>query len=399
MKRLILIVFTIIVSGMLALPSFAAITPGKWSVSPFVGWYSFDHSMDLTDKPVYGLRLGYDLTERWGLEGALDYVKTKLDQGSSDAARVYGYRLDALFHFMPQEKLVPYVAAGVGGTNAEYPINFDNDNDFLFNYGAGVKYFLSDNWALRADIRHLLVFDGGRQDWESTIGLTFLFGGMKPAPVAAMDSDNDGVLDSMDKCPNTPKGVSVDAAGCPLVSDSDGDGVVDSMDKCPDTPKGVSVDAAGCPLDSDGDGVLDYLDKCPNTPKGAKVDKDGCPEKLAEKVSIALQIEFDSGKADIKSKYEEQIKKVADFMTTYPETTAVIEGHTDNVGKEASNVRLSTRRSESVRTYLIEKFGIAPGRLITKGFGSSQPVADNATPEGRQKNRRITAVIEAMTVR
>ncbi len=171
------------------------------------------------------------------------------------------------------------------------------------------------------------------------------------------------------------------------------------MDKCPDTPKGVSVDAAGCPLDSDGDGVPDYLDKCPITPKGAKVDKDGCTEKLAEKVSIALQIEFDSGKADIKSKYEEQIKKVADFMTTYPETTAVIEGHTDNVGKEASNVRLSTRRSESVRTYLIEKFGIAPARLITKGFGSSQPVADNATPEGRQKNRRITAVIEAMTVR
>jgi OOP family OmpA-OmpF porin len=330
---------------------------------------------------------------------------------------------------MPQEKLVPYVAAGVGGTNAEYPINFDNDNDFLFNYGAGVKYFLSDNWALRADIRHLLVFDGGRQDWESTIGLTFFFGGMKPAPVAAMDSDNDGVLDSMDKCPDTPKGVSVDAAGCPLdsdgdgvvdsldkcpntpkgekvgadgcplVSDSDGDGVVDSLDKCPNTPKGEMVGADGCSLDSDGDGVVDSLDKCPNTPKGAKVDKDGCPEKLAEKVSIALQIEFDSGKADIKSKYEEQIKKVADFMTTYPETTAVIEGHTDNVGKEASNLRLSTRRAESVRTYLIEKFSIAPERLITKGFGSSQPVADNATPDGRQKNRRITAVIETMTVR
>jgi OOP family OmpA-OmpF porin len=401
MKRLITILFTIIISGMLTLPSFAAITPGRWSVSPFVGWYSFDHAIDLTDKPVYGLRLGYDLTERWGLEGALDYVKTKLEYANGDAVRVYGYRLDALFHFMPQEKLVPYVAAGVGGTNAEYPINFENDNDFLFNYGAGVKYFLSDNWALRADIRHLLVFDGGRQDWESTIGLTFFFGGMKPAPVAAMDSDNDGVLDSMDKCPDTPKGVSVDAAGCPLDSDSDGDGVVDSLDKCPNTPKGEKVGADGCPLvsDSDGDGVVDSLDKCPNTPKGAKVDKDGCPEKLAEKVSIALQIEFDSGKADIKSKYEEQIKKVADFMTTYPETTAVIEGHTDNVGKEASNVRLSTRRSESVRTYLIEKFGIAPGRLITKGFGSSQPVADNATPEGRQKNRRITAVIEAMTVR
>jgi OOP family OmpA-OmpF porin len=329
----------------------------------------------------------------------LDYVKTKLEHANGDAVRVYGYRLDALYHFMPQEKLVPYVAAGVGGINAENPVNIPNENDFLFDYCAGVKYFLSDNWALRADIRHLLVFDGGRQDWESTIGLTFFFGGMKPAPVAAMDSDNDGVLDSLDKCPDTPKGMKVDKDGCSL--DSDRDGVPDSLDKCPNTPKGETVGADGCPLDSDGDGVVDSLDKCPDTPKGVKVGADGCPvpEKLAEKVSIALQIEFDSGKAEIKAQYDEQIKKVAEFMTKYPGTSAVIEGHTDNVGKEASNVRLSTRRAESVRTYLIEKYGIAPGRLVAKGFGSSQPVADNATPSGRQKNRRITAVIETMTTR
>jgi OOP family OmpA-OmpF porin len=217
-------------------------------------------------------------------------------------------------------------------------------------------------------------------------------------PQAPADSDHDSVLDSADKCPDTPVGVKVDANGCPL--DSDGDGVVDTLDKCPNTPQGEKVDADGCPvvaLDSDNDGVVDTLDKCPNTPKGAKVDKDGCTEKLAKKVSIALHVEFDSGKADIKAKYHDQIKEVADFMTSYPETTAVIEGHTDNVGKEASNLRLSTRRAESVRTYLIEKFGIAPERLVAKGFGSSQPVADNATPEGRQKNRRISAAIEAVT--
>ncbi len=181
-------------------------------------------------------------------------------------------------------------------------------------------------------------------------------------------------------------------------------------------------------IDSDGDGVPDYLDKCPNTPKGEKVDKDGCSSsqraakvvapqaapvpapapapapvpppvvaKAEKKVSISLEIEFDTGKAVIKPQYDDQIKNVADFMTTYPETTAVIEGHTDNVGKESSNVTLSKKRAESVRTYLIEKFGIAPGRLTAKGFGSSKPVADNKTAEGRQKNRRIDAVIETMT--
>ncbi len=116
-----------------------------------------------------------------------------------------------------------------------------------------------------------------------------------------------------------------------------------------------------------------------------------------EKVSITLEIEFDSGKANIKPQYDEKIKKVADFMNAHPETTAVIEGHTDNVGKEKFNLRLSTQRAENVRTYLIQKFGIAPERLSAKGFGSSLPVADNTTAEGRQQNRRIEAVIETVT--
>jgi OOP family OmpA-OmpF porin len=110
-------------------------------------------------------------------------------------------------------------------------------------------------------------------------------------------------------------------------------------------------------------------------------------------------VEFDSGKTDIKPQYHDRIKKVADFMNAYPETTAVIEGHTDNVGSKESNVRLSTRRAESVRKYLIDKFGIAPGRVTAKGNGPSRPIADNATQEGRQKKRRIEAVIEATTKR
>ncbi len=116
-----------------------------------------------------------------------------------------------------------------------------------------------------------------------------------------------------------------------------------------------------------------------------------------KKVSITLEIEFDSGKANIRPQYDEIIKKVADFMNAYPQTKAMIEGHTDNVGKEKFNLRLSTQRAENVRTYLIQKFGIAPERLSAKGFGSSLPVADNTTAEGRQKNRRIEAVIETVT--
>ena len=89
------------------------------------------------------------------------------------------------------------------------------------------------------------------------------------------DANVDGVFDSRDQCPDTPKGVQVDASGCPL--DSDGDGVADYRDRCPDTPMGTRVDASGCPVDSDGDGVVDSADKCPGTPKGTEVDASGCP--------------------------------------------------------------------------------------------------------------------------
>ncbi len=89
------------------------------------------------------------------------------------------------------------------------------------------------------------------------------------------DLDGDGVPDYLDKCPNTPKGTVVNKDGCP--ADSDGDGVFDQFDKCPGTPHGVTVDVNGCPLDSDGDGIPDYLDKCPDTPAGTKVDARGCP--------------------------------------------------------------------------------------------------------------------------
>ncbi len=88
------------------------------------------------------------------------------------------------------------------------------------------------------------------------------------------DADGDGVVDADDKCPNTPAGTAVDATGCP--KDTDGDGVVDANDKCPNTPAGTAVDANGCPKDTDGDGVLDGADKCPNTPAGTRVDSFGC---------------------------------------------------------------------------------------------------------------------------
>ena len=104
-----------------------------------------------------------------------------------------------------------------------------------------------------------------------------------------------------------------------------------------------------------------------------------------------INVQFDTNKAVIKPKYHNELKKLADFLTEFPKATGTIEGHTDSVGSKASNIKLSQRRADSVRNYLIKNFGIAPERIGAKGFGPTKPIADNKTAAGKQKNRRIEA--------
>jgi OOP family OmpA-OmpF porin len=207
-------------------------------------------------------------------------------------------------------------------------------------------------------------------------GVIFYAGAEKPPPPP--DSDGDGVLDPDDKCPGTPKGVKVDASGCPL--DSDGDGVPDYKDKCPGTPKGVKVDKNGCPLDSDGDGVPDYLDKCPDTPKGVNVDVRGC--------WIIRDLKFDYNKWDIKPEYHSALDNGVRVLNLNSTMKVEVQGHTDSVGSDAYNKSLSEKRAKAVMDYLISK-GISADRLSFAGKGELDPVATNETPEGRAENRRV----------
>jgi OOP family OmpA-OmpF porin len=196
---------------------------------------------------------------------------------------------------------------------------------------------------------------------------------------APLDSDGDGVVDEVDKCPGTPRGMEVDAQGCP--PDSDGDGVINAADKCPNTPPGVSVDSYGCPPDSDGDGVPDYLDQCPSTPTGATVNEVGC-------WSLKATMLFDSNSSYIKSKAHPLLDEVVTILEKNPQIKVEIQGYADNTGTAEYNQWLSERRAKRVMDYLVSK-GIARDRLQAKGFGSTRPVASNATEEGRAQNRRV----------
>lgn len=192
------------------------------------------------------------------------------------------------------------------------------------------------------------------------------------------DSDGDGVYDYLDKCPNTQKGLKVSASGCPF--DADGDGVSDSLDMCPETPKGVHVDARGCPLDTDGDGVYDYRDTCPKTPKGATVNDRGC--------WILQGLSFDTAKWDIKPYEYPILDNVIRILKDNPSMKLEIQGHTDNRGSAKYNKKLSGKRARAVMEYLLKK-GINRNRLSAVGYGFSRPAATNTTAEGRSMNRRV----------
>jgi len=362
-----------------------------FSLTPVAGGITFDGSQHLETHPVYGLRAGYNFTKALGIEAVFDYAHTKSTLDGSKKFDFFRYGGDLLYHFMPDNNFVPYIAAGFAGANfkgAANPLPNSNKIRGVFDYGLGFKYFLAENFALRGDVRGLMY--ANKYDKvedllhavEYTAGLYLPFGGVAPAPVP--------VAKPVEPEPAPPAKIVETPA------DSDGDGVPDALDKCPNTPAGVKVDKDGCPLDSDGDGVPDYLDKCPNTPAGVKVDKDGCPppamaaaiEKYCSKPAVVF-VEFDTDKAVIKTKYDSDLNKLGDFLKEFTKAKGEISGHTDSVGTQKYNQKLSERRAASVKKYLVDKYGIDTQRITTKGYGELKPVASNKTKEGRAKNRRI----------
>jgi OOP family OmpA-OmpF porin len=138
----------------------------------------------------------------------------------------------------------------------------------------------------------------------------------------------------------------------------------------------------------------------PDVPKEPIVAPAPVAEKPPlEKITITLNVKFDTAKAVVKKKYHNDIKKVANFMKAYPGTKAVIEGYTDNVDKfnnPENNIKLSQARADSVRQYLIDNFGIDASLITAVGYGPNKPIASNDTNKGRQKNRRVQAVIETV---
>lgn len=423
-----------------AAPAEGSIRPHAFTLSPMAGGYFFESDQDLKTSPVFTLGLGYSFTERWTGEIVTGYIDTQSDTGDKDQVDGFPLRLDVLYHWRPASRLVPYLALGFGGLWLD-DRGGSTDIDTVFGYGGGVKLFLTESIALRADVRHLYILENlyfndaeGQNNLTAVAGLSFQFGGdVDPPP--QVDSDGDGIIDSFDRCPDTTLGVPVDGYGCP--ADADHDGIHDYLDRCPGTPAGARVNRDGCPQDGDRDGVPNYLDKCPDTvgfkvdergcplddrdgdtivderdrcpdtPAGKRVDPSGCSEEppapppapsapslQPPSGALSLQLEFAPASAQIRPGSEKELARAVDFIKANPGSRIAVEGHTDSVGPAEVNLEISRRRAESVRRYLLETAGISPERIRAAGYGESRPVGDNATQEGRQRNRRVVISVE-----
>lgn len=244
------------------------------------------------------------------------------------------------------------------------------------------------------------------------------------------DRDRDGILDSDDKCPDQPEdfdGVE-DHDGCPEDQDTDGDGFPDSVDLCVAEPEDIDgyLDGDGCPdLDNDGDLVPDVSDKCPlhaEDPDGFQ-DEDGCPDDdndgdgIADKIDqcpneagpeseqgcpkvyenvevtgsqvvIRQQVFFETNRAKIRAESFSLLSTVGQVLRDFPMIRVEIQGHTDSVGADAKNLKLSQQRAEAVREYLIGQ-GVEPFRMTAQGYGETRPIDSNKSVSGRAANRRV----------
>lgn len=216
-----------------------------------------------------------------------------------------------------------------------------------------------------------------------------------------IDNDGDGIPDPKDACPIMAEDLDgyEDADGCPE-GDNDKDGVSDTLDLCPMVAEDLDgfQDIDGCAeVDNDSDAVLDASDKCPNQAENINgfEDTDGCPDQVPQVVkpaeirNVTLKgVNFKTGSSDLTYESFLVLQGVVEQLLAYPEVNVEIHGHTNNVGKDEANQKLSEKRAQAVVDYLVKQ-GVLENRLKAKGFGKTNPIASNATAEGRAQNRRI----------
>jgi OOP family OmpA-OmpF porin len=317
----------------------------RWYIAPFGTFVNTGGDRKAQDGWGGGMGFGKMLDKHFNVELKGFYEGFGGTNGHWDLA---GGTADLQYYFS-RDKFSPYAVVATGGMNT--CVGSHCGAGVIGEAGVGFTYELNDNFLLRSDVRYRYnnnlnnhVQPGTDQFNDMTVNVGF-------------------VIPFGDK----PKAVVKNEA--PITSVAPGAAIADCST-----------------LDADADGVNDCLDRCPGTPKGSKIDNNGCPVRL---VLTGEHFQYDSAVLTLNAK--ELLDGVATSLVSYPQKNDIeVQGHTSSEGSNAYNMKLSQRRAQSVVDYLRMK-GVS-NKLIAKGYGENQPIADNSTEAGRSENRRVELI-------
>ncbi len=311
---------------------------------------------------VYGISaVGYLLNSRKGS----DYASGYDDEGK-----------------FRREGMSLYGRVGVGGMENDAQVKYERVEDIHLTLGVGAEYGWKNGIAARAE------YTSYEEDAQMlSLALLKRFGNVD-------EIEEVPVPEVVEQKPTPAPVAPVRAA---VNNDTDNDGVLNAADICPNSPQGAHVNDIGCVIDRDRDGIVNEADKCPETPANTRVDENGCSLKATpKKVSFSGVIEgvnFHTNSDRLTEKATVILDNAAMEMNRFPSVNVIIVGHTDNQGGTAFNKDLSIRRAKTVARYLVSK-GVKANRLRYAGKGESQPRATNDTRDGRAINRRVEFILK-----
>ena len=310
----------------------------KYEISPMISKVDTASNVEHETQNALGLSLGINQDEKCILDqielGFLrsDNVKYKeLPNDSTDITRIF---VNGVKEYKIADKTKLYALAGLGHEETNNAL-LENDGGIFGTIGVGIKYALTKTFSLKADVRELVLLDGD-SNTIYTVGFAIPFG----------------------------KKQLLEPKKTPITKIIDGD-------------------------DDDNDGVSNSQDKCPETKPNVKVDKDGCEVVVAK---ADLEILFETDKSIVRDQFNLKLTKYVDFLKANPNTSIILEAHTDSIASEKYNLALSQRRASSTKQALVN-MGIDASRIKAIGYGESKPRVANDTAENRALNRRVTATI------
>lgn len=413
MRKILMVLLLALLVLVLAAPAFAENQSGTVTLSPFTGGMIFDRDKRMDKGQFNGLRAGYNFTPSLGAEAFWGYVPSESKDVGDLPVDFYHYGIDVLYHFTPDRDLVPFVAAGLGIAQSNGPSSPGVSNHMLgaFDFGVGLKYFITETVALRGDARDVMFREAGdtRNNLELTVGLTFALGAQKKAVArtgdttapevvcTSPDSGVDGVAidrnitatfsEEMARSTITTSTFTVKHGTAAVSGRVTFAGTTATFNPASELEKGTTYTAtiAAGVRDLAGNALASsYVWSFTTVPA----------PRIMPAVLISLEdSHFDFDSAALNENGKTILNYNAKLLKESPKMKIRIAGYTSASGTKEYNQKLSERRATSVKNYLIQQ-GIASDRLTKIGYGETrpaeyEPVPSNLYSEAAKANQRV----------